>query len=883
MVEILTRLSRWLLVRDDERPQIAYFLFVFFLLGMGLAVGRGSADALFFKRYGIEYLPAMYAVLGVCLGLASAFYAAYADRLPAERLFLFLLLLVLVLLPVIWFALEFTAHTAILPAYYLVYEVASEILMLHALLYVSQNYDTQQIKRLSPLIFAGAQVGKIAGGAALSVSAPLIGLPNTIFFWFLAAVLLALAVALRHRRGGVSPYYQPAVRGRKGFRRAWEELSYAARYTQQSRLLRMAVFALFFMVIAFFVLGYAINRVYTQHYTGEEALAAFFGVLSVATGAITICLQLLVTNRLLRRFGAQAVNLVYPFTNIVAFVFLLLRPDLFAAVFGSLVRDSILPAIRNPTRQLFFNALPDHIQGRARAFSLVVVMPVGLAVAGLFLLLMQRLDEAMFYLVAGLLAAGAYLFFNLRMNRAYIGTILDSLKEKVWLPRELLAEWTRGGGSEVFEALVRGLRHTNPDIVVSCARTLAREYPERSAPLLIERLHTVDVDLRDRIVRVFPETHHPDLYPYLETVSAHTDVHHKATLLDYLFEKRHPGCRSWVRPSLYSSNPRLAAVGIWGVHCYGMSELYGDARRRWSELLAGGDSRSLLPALELLAKWPDDEHVRTVIGLLEHGETAVQHAALNVLEAWPHEIGADLLPLLERLYESPDPGIRRRVLSCSRRLPSPTVSALWTAALDDPHPEVRETVEELMAGQPDVWTGPLSALILENGCSPRGQLTALRALGVFRHDAGFIETIARTKIEDALACLQAWHVLQRSSGANAGTRLVERVLHERWRQYLDVALLAMERFADATGVRIICAGLASGDPRQMARAREAIGAVRHRPLARALGRVLDRAGHPEPRRNRPGPFADRDSVLGWCARHRDAWLSQCARYALESG
>ena len=57
-----TRLGSFLLIRQQEYRHVAYFFGLFFLIGGGMAMGRGTADALFFKRYGIEYLPVMYIV-----------------------------------------------------------------------------------------------------------------------------------------------------------------------------------------------------------------------------------------------------------------------------------------------------------------------------------------------------------------------------------------------------------------------------------------------------------------------------------------------------------------------------------------------------------------------------------------------------------------------------------------------------------------------------------------------------------------------------------------------------------------------------------------------------------------------------------------------------
>jgi len=46
------RVGRLLLVQEAELPRASYFFLFCLIIGMGLALGRGTSDALFFKRYG---------------------------------------------------------------------------------------------------------------------------------------------------------------------------------------------------------------------------------------------------------------------------------------------------------------------------------------------------------------------------------------------------------------------------------------------------------------------------------------------------------------------------------------------------------------------------------------------------------------------------------------------------------------------------------------------------------------------------------------------------------------------------------------------------------------------------------------------------------------
>ena len=77
-----------------------------------------------------------------------------------------------------WLLILTTASSLVYPVYYMVYEVASEVLLVHAALYISQNMNTLQAKRLSPLFYGGAQAGAVLGGLLLVFGAPRLGAQN---------------------------------------------------------------------------------------------------------------------------------------------------------------------------------------------------------------------------------------------------------------------------------------------------------------------------------------------------------------------------------------------------------------------------------------------------------------------------------------------------------------------------------------------------------------------------------------------------------------------------------------------------------------------------------------------------------------------------------
>ena len=312
-------IARFVLVQDGEHPQVKHFLLLTFLVGCGMAVGRATSDALFFKRYGIEYLPIMYVIVSFFLALVSLAYIAYSDRIKPERFFRTLFVAIIVCLIISWLVMRYSGMDNIYPAYFLVYELASELLLVHTSLYVGQNILALQAQRLMPLILAGSQLGIIVGGLFVAYASPIVGVQNMLLVWCLLLALGAIVVARWHRRRGPSPYYRAPARRANQLQQAISEVSSGVKLMRNSELLRAASFALFFMVMTFYVMCYSVNRIYAQTFVAEETLSSFLGGLAAANSAAALLLQILVTNRLIRKFGIKTVNLLFPITSIISF------------------------------------------------------------------------------------------------------------------------------------------------------------------------------------------------------------------------------------------------------------------------------------------------------------------------------------------------------------------------------------------------------------------------------------------------------------------------------------------------------------------------------------------------------------------------------------
>jgi HEAT repeat protein len=875
-------LTKFFVVKEAERGLLRYYIGLFVLLGVGLSLGHGSMAALFLKRYGVQYLPVMYALLSVCTAAASLTYAAYVDRVPSERMFIRMLAVLGAVVALIWVVMSFTSAEWVYPAYFLVYQLAFELLLIHAKLYADQNFDGQQLHRLAAPMFASINVGKMLGGVLLGVVVATINVASALLVWAALAGISVALIVRHHNRAGISPLFRPGRKGRGAMKRSVEHVAQGLQFFRKTALLRAASFGLFFMIISSFILDYSIDRVLTETFHDEARLASVIGWISAFMGATALLVQLFVTGKLLKRFGVTMVGLALPAWMVASFLVLLVSFSLPAVLVGIFSRDVIAQAIRKPARMWFLHALPEYMLGRVNALSAALVLPAALLVASGFLLLTQELPVPVYFVAGGLVTSLLYLTFRMRANRAYARELLATLSHRLFLPHRHGEEVMHAGNEELCKELVRGIAGPDEEVAFAYARRLATLRPEMAVPAIAARLPSASHRTRDRLLRLLIARKLPaaDL---LWTALADTDLRLKATILEALFDARDTRAVAHIAPCLASDNPRIAALGVLGVQRYELRELQELAQQTWERLLSGEQEGGNIAGLELLTRIPERRLLSRLRKLLEHRSARVRRAALDALSRFPPGTLPEFADSIEATFRSDDPAIRVACVAAFRALDPETRGTLCMRAVADEHHTVRDAALSLLEEHEGSERGAeiLTRWILENRAAPRAQQSALDALARFRVPREVFERIAESKVREASTLFQGLQIIRHEHGKQAGHNALELlgvILQERVSQVLDLALKAMECFEDRAAIEAIRAGLASRDRRHVAHASGALHNLRNRALCAPLIAIVDHAGTEKQQRKDAGGggLQTAGDVIAWCIAHSDAWLRECA-------
>ncbi|MBN2493897.1 MAG: MFS transporter [Deltaproteobacteria bacterium] len=708
----MSRLLRWLGMQPGELARTGW-MFCYLLLTVGAFIsGRITRDALFLNRYDIEYLPYMYVWVAVAMSAVAYLYSRFADRFRRDRL---VLAVTAVLLAGVLIArvLTTTAGVWFYPVLYVYVELMGGLSMILFWTFANDVFTTREAKRLFGLVGAGGVVATVLAGFTISGISERIGTINLL--WLCAGLLagcMALVIVLS--RISRTRLEQAAA----GFR-APRTISLGADWIRLLGNPQLKVIALMTMLafVTVTIVDYQFKFIARNTFLNrEDQLAAFFGLFYGAAGALSIFIQLLLTGRVLQRFGVVAALTILPLALGGGTSLLLIAPGILTA---SLLKgtDNVLRyTIHDASTQLLYLPIPGHLRGRAKAFIEGILKPLAQGLTGLVIawsawLVGHRVDwlgfGSFFFLVAWItLIVGLKkdylhaLAASLRRRETRLGraaapasgpggvaalqrTLADEDEQNVLDAMEILPFAQRHDWSKQLAGL---LDHRSPQVRMQAVRLLEREDP---------------ISFLDRVLMLFDD---PDHGVRAEAVNFYCGV---------LKEKSMPA----VLPLLRDGSSRVRASAVAGLIEYGGLDGIILASQSLREMLASADAGDRRAAAWAIGRARLPTLYRSLLPLLEDPQPQVRVEAVRA--AGELESPELVLSLIHRLL---DPHSCRAAVSALAAY-GPSLLKTLRTILGNPReqPEIREAIPRVLARIGDQLSMDILSRVLETAT------TALRA------------------------------------------------------------------------------------------------------------------------------------------------------------
>jgi len=506
-------IERVLNLRRGDFGRGALLFSYLFLVITSYVAARVARDALFLDQFRASQLPFVDIAIAVLVGFVAAGYMRIARKLSPQVLFAGSLLLFAANSFVFWYLIHNYHLRWLFPIFYVwvgIFGVVSP-----AQVWTLANYvlTTREAKRLFGLIGAGGIFGGIWGGYVCK-SLPKVAGTESLMLVMAALLSLAAVPVVVLARSAAATREDVSAKTSAG-EESTPNVLQSLNLIWRSKYLRAIALLILLSSYATTMTGWQFKAI-AKHFLGnKDALAQFFGSFYFYAGILCLLFQLLLTGRVLRRFGIGVALVVVPVALLLSSVGVLIWGTL-AAVFVLKGSDQVLRySLDRSTVELLYLPVEPRVKLQVKPFIDTVIWRSGDGLAGLLVLFfatyLHVTTPHMSWVSLGLLTA--WLAAAVVARREYVSTLRDSVHQHRLDTERASAPVLDRSTTEIFAA---GFHATDPKEILYALDLFDTEQQKESHPVIRGLLDHPASEVKQKAIEMLAKTGDKTVLPRIE-------------------------------------------------------------------------------------------------------------------------------------------------------------------------------------------------------------------------------------------------------------------------------------------------------------------------------------------------------------------------------
>lgn len=327
----------------------ATILFInFFLIILAYYHIKPASRSLFIEYLGADFLPYVWIITAVFLGLVISYYHRLIERCSRLRLVLGSLLFFLLSLIAFYRLLDFEGKATAV-AFYVFVDIFGVMLVEQFWSLTNSIYRETEGKRWYGIVGTGGLVGGVVGGkmAKFWLQETSLGTSELLL---VAAAILAVLMLLNLIFGRIGIYGEidrKSVEATSSFHDGWENLA-------KSRYLMLIAITLLLSQIASPLVEYKFMSIVEANFTELNVRTGFLSGFFADLGMIAIGVNLIIAPIVYRHFGTIAGLTLQPFLLLMSTWHFYLNPGLFSAKIMKISDRALAYSINRASRELLY-------------------------------------------------------------------------------------------------------------------------------------------------------------------------------------------------------------------------------------------------------------------------------------------------------------------------------------------------------------------------------------------------------------------------------------------------------------------------------------------------------------------------------------------------
>ncbi len=377
MARLIERLLR--LQPGDIKRGALLFTYLFLVI-TSYVIGKSVRNSLFLDKFHALKLPYADIASAVLVGIVVAGYVMIGRRSTLRNLLIGSLVVYSVSCVLFWWLAHFFQFDWLYPVIYIWVSVFG--VLAPAQVWTLSNYvlTAREAKRVFALVGGGAISGWIFGGFFTATGAKLLGTENLLLGMAMFLAVCVVLVVYIWRQGQASIGTQEAEKGGHG--EVPQNFLESMRTIRASAYLQAIAAVICLSSFVTTIAGWQFRAFVQEFISGKNERTVFFGNFDFICGIICLLTQLLLTSRLLRRYGIGPALFTVPLALLFGSAGILIWGTLIAAVALKGADQILRYSIDKSSVELLYLPVPPGVKLQAKSFIDTVIWRLGDGLAG---------------------------------------------------------------------------------------------------------------------------------------------------------------------------------------------------------------------------------------------------------------------------------------------------------------------------------------------------------------------------------------------------------------------------------------------------------------------------------------------------------------------
>jgi AAA family ATP:ADP antiporter len=511
-------------------PLFAYL----FLVMAAYVTGRVVRDSLFLSRFPAVRLPYVDIATAFAVGVVVAAYMRVARGRSLRNLILGSLVLCTSNCLLFWALARYYTPRWLYPTIYVWVGIFGVLATTQVWALANHVLTTREARRVFGLVASGAITGGIFAGFFSKAAAKAFGTESLLLGMAVFLALCPMLVIIVWKQHQAVADTAPNDMDSAGP----QNLLNSMRLVFFSSYLRAIASVIWISSFVTAVISWQFKAIAKDFIPAKDHLAAFFGDFTFYAGILALVVQLLLTSRLLRRFGIGLALFALPVALLATSAYMLLAGTLFAAV---LLRGSDWVwrySIDKSAVELLYLPLPTRLKFQVKWFIDTVIWRMGDGIAGLTILLFAsyfRLTARQMSWVGLVLIVG-WLTAVWVARRQYVATLSQNMKEhRLEVDRAVAPVLDRS----TTDVLVVNLSASDPKEILYALSVFESSQKQAAHPAIRDLLNHPAAEVRKKAISILAAAGDKVVLPQMERLLQDGSLDVRTEALLYLAHFAH--------------------------------------------------------------------------------------------------------------------------------------------------------------------------------------------------------------------------------------------------------------------------------------------------------------------------------------------------------